>query len=96
LGSGIVLTGGTALLDGVVPLAEQVFQSPVRIGMPLNLSGDGQVGGVLLANDASFAAAVGLVQYGARPRDHVPVRTEDARFVGKVRQRLKGWVEAFF
>ncbi|MBP1684788.1 MAG: cell division protein FtsA [Deltaproteobacteria bacterium] len=96
LGSGVVLTGGTALLEGVVPLAEQVFQSPVRIGTPLNLSGDGQVGGVVLATDASFAAAVGLVQYGARPRDHVPVRTEDARFVGKVRQRLKDWVEAFF
>jgi len=96
LGSGVVLTGGTALLEGVIPLAEQVFQSPVRIGTPLNLSGDGQVGGVVLATDASFAAAVGLVQYGARPRDHVPVRTEDARFVGKVRQRLKDWVEAFF
>ncbi|MFN8624704.1 MAG: cell division protein FtsA [Candidatus Binatia bacterium] len=96
LGSGVVLTGGTALLEGVVPLAEQVFQSPVRIGTPLNLSGDGQVGGVVLANDAGFAAAVGLVQYGARPRDHAPVRGEEARFAGKVRQRLKDWVEAFF
>jgi len=96
LGSGVVLTGGTALLEGVVPLAEQVFQNPVRVGTPLNLSGDGQIGGVVLATDTSFAAAVGLVQYGACPRDPVPVRTEEARFVGKVRQRLKDWVEAFF
>jgi cell division protein FtsA len=95
LGSGIVLTGGTALLEGVIPLAEQVFQSPVRIGTPLNLNGDGE-GGAEIAGSASFAAAVGLVHYGARPRDHVPVRGDDSRFVGKVRQRLRGWVEAFF
>jgi cell division protein FtsA len=95
LGSGIVITGGTALLDGVIPLAEQVFQSPVRIGVPLNLKDDSE-DGAAPAIDASFAAAVGLVCYGARPRDHAPVRSEDSRFVGKMRQRLKGWVEAFF
>lgn len=95
LGSGIVITGGAALLDGVIPLAEQVFQSPVRIGVPLNLNGDSE-DRAAPASDASLAAAVGLVRYGARPRDHAPVRAEDSRFVGKMRQRLKGWVEAFF
>ena len=93
LGSGIVLTGGTALLEGMVPLAEQVFQSPVRIGTPLALNGGGPAE---LADNTSFAAAVGLVHYGARPRDHIPVRGEDSRFAGKMRQRLRGWVEAFF
>jgi cell division ATPase FtsA len=72
-----------------------VFQSPVRIGTPLHLNGDGE-GGAEAVNSPSFAAAVGLVYYGARPRDHVPVRSDDSHFVGKVRQRLKGWVEAFF
>ncbi len=95
LGSGIVLTGGTVLLEGTIPLAEQVFQSPVRIGTPLSLNG-GAAGAAELASNAAFAAAVGLVHYGARPRDHVPVRGEDARLVGKMRQRLRGWVEAFF
>jgi len=93
LGSGIVLTGGTALLEGMVPLAEQVFQSPVRIGTPLALNGGGPTE---LANSASFTTAVGLVHYGARPRDHIPVRSEESRFTGKMRQRLRGWVEAFF
>ncbi len=97
LGSGVVLTGGTALLEGMVPLAEQVFQTPVRIGTPLNLTGNGGGSGCAEgANSASFAAAVGLLHYGARPRDHVPVRADDARLFGKVRQRLKGWMEAFF
>ena len=92
LGSGIVLTGGSALLDGIVQLAEQVFQMPVRIGTPL--TGDGN--GADATHSPSFAAAVGLVQYGARPRDHIPVRGDDPRLLGKVRQRVKGWMETFF
>jgi cell division protein FtsA len=93
LGSGVVLTGGTALLEDMVPLAEQVFQSPVRVGTLLALNGSGPTE---LADNTSFAAAVGLVHYGARPRDHIPVHAEDARFAGKIRQRLRAWVETFF
>jgi cell division protein FtsA len=93
LGSGVVLTGGTALLESIVPLAEQVFQSPVRLGMPLALNGGGPAE---FADNISLTAAIGLVYYGARPRDHLPVRGEDPRFAGKVRQRLRSWVEAFF
>lgn len=94
LGSGVVLTGGTALLEGMVPLAEQVFQAPVRLGTPFNVAGVN--GTAEAAMSAGFAAAVGLLHYGARPRDHMPVRHDDARLLGKVRQRLKGWVETFF
>ena len=95
LGSGVVLTGGSALLDGLAGLAEQVFQCPVRIGTPLNVDGNGD-GTADIATNPGFAAAIGLVQYGARPRDHLPVRGEDTKILGKMRQRLKGWVEAFF
>jgi cell division protein FtsA len=38
LGSGVVLTGGAALLEGMLPLAEQVFQTPVRMGTALNVA----------------------------------------------------------
>ncbi|MFI5364819.1 MAG: cell division protein FtsA [Candidatus Binatia bacterium] len=98
LGSGVVLTGGTALLEGVVPLAEQVFQTPVRIGTPFNANGaNGADNGTAEATHTPiFAAAVGLVHYGARPRDRVSVHGEDGHFLGKVRQRLKGLVETFF
>jgi cell division protein FtsA len=98
LGSGVVLTGGTALLEGVVPLAEQVFQTPVRIGTPLNVTTtNGADNGTGEATHTPvFAAAVGLVRYGARPRDHMPAHDEDARLLGKMRQRLKGWMETFF
>ena len=95
LGSGVVLTGGTAILDGVVPLAEHVFQTPVRVGTALSVDGGGN-DVAAPADTPSFAAAVGLVHYGARPRDHIPVHTDDSRLLGKVRQRFKDWMEAFF
>jgi len=95
LGSGVVLTGGTALLDGIVPLAEQLFELPVRIGAPDGADGAGNGAGAS-ANSPSFAAAVGLPHYGARPRDYVPPRNDDARLLGRVRQRMKDWIEAFF
>src|SRR5262249_51522960 len=69
LGSGVVLSGGGALLEGVSALAEQVFQTQVRIGTPTNVNGGGNGVGEMMSSP-SFAAAVGLVQYGARPRDH--------------------------
>ncbi len=95
LGSGVVLTGGTAMLEGIVPLAEQVFQTPVRIGSPLGVDAGGN-GTAVPTDTPSFAAAVGLMHYGARPRDHVPVRSDDARLLGRIGHRVKGWVEAFF
>jgi cell division protein FtsA len=94
LGSGVVITGGTALLEGMVPLAEQVFQTPVRLGTPMTVATAN--GASETALTASFAAAVGLLHYGAWPRDHMPARNDNARLLGKVRQRLKGWMEAFF
>jgi cell division protein FtsA len=95
LGSGVVLTGGAAVLDGTLGLAEQVLQAPVRIGVPPGVNGAGN-GAAEPANSPSFAAAIGLLHYGAHPRDHVALRGDDARLLGKVRQRLKGWMEAFF
>src|SRR5207244_1483354 len=60
LGGGVVLTGGTSLMSGVVELAEQVFEMPVRLGVP------GGIGG-LAANvaDPRFATGVGLVLHAA-------------------------------
>ena len=39
LGSGVVLVGGTSLLEGTQELAERVFGMPVRRGLPINLKG---------------------------------------------------------
>ncbi len=62
LGGGVVLTGGTSLMPGIVELAEQVFEMPVRLGVPQGFGG-------LSANvaDPRFSTGVGLVLHAARP-----------------------------
>jgi cell division protein FtsA len=61
LGGGVVLTGGTSLMPGVVELAEQVFEMPVRLGAPQGLGG-------LSASvaDPRFSTGVGLVLHAAK------------------------------
>jgi cell division protein FtsA len=61
LSSGIVLTGGGAMLDGLIEVAEHVFDAPVRLGVP----GDFQGLGEEIASP-NFAAAVGLILFGSR------------------------------
>jgi cell division protein FtsA len=63
LNSGLVLTGGGALLDGTSEIAEQIFDLPIRRGSPAG------VGGLAdhVANP-SYANAVGIVLYAARHR----------------------------
>jgi len=61
LNSGVVLTGGTALLDGLEEVAEEIFDLPVRRGDP---SG---VGGLVdRVSTPDYATTVGLIQYGYR------------------------------
>ena len=43
IAAGIVLTGGSAKMEGVVELAEEVFHMPVRLGMPQFVTGLGEV-----------------------------------------------------
>ena len=61
LGAGIVLTGGASVLHGTVELAQQVFASPVRIGVP----GEGLGGLADSVGRPKFATAAGLALYGA-------------------------------
>ncbi len=59
LGGGVVLTGGTAKLNGIADLAEEVFASPVRIGVPL-LPGRERLG--VDWEDPAYACVCGLAQ----------------------------------
>ena len=61
LNSGIVLTGGACMLDGIPEIAEQIFDSPVRRGHPEGL---GRLNDHV--NSPAFATSVGLVMYACR------------------------------
>lgn len=61
LGAGVVLTGGSAKIEGATALAESIFHAPVRIGMPQSLKLGGM--GEILRNPI-YSTAVGLLLYG--------------------------------
>lgn len=59
IAAGIVLTGGSAKMEGAVEFAEELFQMPVRVGAPIGIKGLSEY-----VEDASFATVIGLLQYG--------------------------------
>jgi cell division protein FtsA len=91
LSSGIVLTGGTALLGGMVELAEEVFHLPCRVGLPAYTGGLADV-----VRSPRYATAVGLLLEG---RDHWQ-RDDEARQqtkgIGGAAERMRQWFKANF
>jgi cell division protein FtsA len=91
LSSGIVITGGTAMLQGMAELGEEVFHLPCRIGTPSYMGGLADV-----VRSPRYATAVGLLQHG---RDQW-LRAENARAqvmgIGGVAERMKQWFKANF
>jgi len=59
LATGIVLTGGGSLMEGIVELAEKIFDVPVRTGKPKGLSGLEE-----MASNPIYSTGVGLILYG--------------------------------
>ena len=59
IAAGLVLTGGTAKMEGAVEFAEDVFQMPVRVGQPMHVSGLKEY-----VQDPAYASVVGLLLYG--------------------------------
>ncbi|MDR1920733.1 MAG: cell division protein FtsA [Candidatus Adiutrix sp.] len=89
LNSGVVITGGAALLEGVPELSEQVFDLPVRRGYPRNIGGLVEV-----INDPKYATAVGLVLYGMKKeevRSEKEFRRRGGSGFGHVLRRMKEW-----
>ena len=64
IAGGVVLTGGSSKIPGVVELAEEIFEVPVRLGLPHNVRGLTEV-----ARNPVYATGVGLLLFG---RDHLP------------------------
>ena len=90
LNSGIVLTGGGAILEGMPEIAEQIFDLPIRRGCPVGVGG-------LADHVASptFATPAGLVLYAHRNRGPEPARVGAGAF-GRMAGRLRGIFKEFF
>jgi cell division protein FtsA len=90
LNSGIVLTGGGAILEGMPEIAEQIFDLPIRRGSPVGVGGLSDH----VANPV-FATPVGLALYAHRNRAPDPGRGGAGAF-SRVAGRLRGIFKEFF
>jgi cell division protein FtsA len=94
IGSGIVLTGGSAKMEGMIDLAEEVFHMPVRLGIP---QGVGGLSGVV--HNPIYATGVGLVLFGARARggSHYGLVAQSTSVgIKGVLDKMKGWFQGNF
>ena len=85
--AGVVLTGGTALMEGCQELGEDIFNMPTRIGFPRNVGGLRDV-----VNSPKYATAVGLLCYGAE-KEGAPdtIRIRDKNVFNRIFDIMKKW-----
>jgi len=91
LAAGIVLTGGTADLEGITELAEHIFNMPVRKGSPVGFGGLTDV-----VNSPMYATGVGLVFYGSKYLSKDPRPAMGSGLFGDIFKKIKKWVLEFF
>lgn len=88
--AGIVLTGGTSKMEGVVELAEEIFHMPVRIGVPTRVKGLTDI-----VRNPIYATAVGLLEYGAAHTRQRQSKERKSRGEGYgLLARLKNWMQS--
>ncbi|MBN9460220.1 MAG: cell division protein FtsA [Burkholderiales bacterium] len=86
LSSGVVLTGGSSLLPGMVELAEDIFLKPVRIGMP------GYSGGLAdVVRSPRYSTAVGLLEEARLQRLRGRKVAEQSGSFKETLRRMKEW-----
>ncbi len=89
--AGVVLTGGTALLTNIQDLAEQIFDLPVRVAIPVG------IGGVTdIVDTPQCATGVGLVIYGMRNSGKKMINRRKKQAVGKLASQVKGFFDKIF
>lgn len=88
LPAGLMLTGGTALMDGLTELAEQIIPVRVQVGYPKELKGLTD-----RVNHPMYATGIGLVLYGSALRLQALELSSLQRpsGLGALMQRVKEW-----
>ena len=92
IAAGVVITGGSAKMEGAVELAEEVFHMPVRLGVPQYVNGLMDV-----VRNPIHATGAGLLLYGyqsltRRRRRSTPVSGS----LGDVWERMRSWFSGQF
>ena len=89
LAAGVVITGGTVIMDGMAELAEETLGMPVRRGTPRNIGGL-----VNVVRSPIYSTGVGLVMYGHEYQEEIMFRIRQKGVFDSLRQRLRDiWTE---
>lgn len=89
--SGLVITGGGALLDGIKETAEEIFNMPVRIGKPNIVHDDPEILG-----NPIYATGYGLLLHATKQRHSAGLYDQNESGVSRLLMRMKSWVSDFF
>ena len=91
IAAGVVMTGGSSKMEGVIELAEEIFHAPVRLGVPQYVTGL-----VDVVRNPIYATGVGLLLFGQKHRS----RQKTGVMLGgdgiSVWEKMKGWFKGNF
>jgi cell division protein FtsA len=90
LSSGIVLTGGSSVMRGMVELGEEIFHMPVRVGTPRYRGGLAEVVG-----NPRYATAMGLLIEGAQQLQQGRIARQNGSLRAVV-GRMRDWFQKNF
>ena len=90
LSSGVVLTGGSAVMRGMVELGEEIFHMPVRVGLPKYAGGLAEV-----VRSPRYATAMGLLLEGVQQLRQGQLARQDGS-VRAVFSRMREWFQRNF
>jgi cell division protein FtsA len=88
---GVVLTGGSAKMEGLIDLAEEIFHMPVRLGLPQYVTGL-----VDVVRNPIHSTGVGLLLFGHKNRAARLRETPSSRGVSGVWDRMRSWFQGNF
>ena len=91
IAAGVVLTGGSSKMEGVVELAEEIFHMPVRIGIPQYVTGLSDV-----VKNPIYATGVGLLLFGRKHMHDAAKTVHMHKGIGHVLERMKSWFHGNF
>ena len=84
ISAGIVFTGGTSKMEGVVELAESIFQTTIRLGIPNDFSGMESV-----LQNPIYATSIGLVEHGYKQLNEDIIAENNENFFSKLFKIVK-------
>ena len=91
LSSGIVITGGSSAMQGMVELGEEIFHMPVRLGLPRYIGGLSDV-----VKTPRFSTGVGLLLYGLEQYQHNQATRQSSNSFSEVLSSMKAWFKGNF